>query len=173
MNRPDHDPVAEFARRRDEESFRELFRAFTPPLLLFAIRLAEGSRTDGEDLVQETWIRAVERFDSYAGRSSFRTWLIGILINCDRERRRRQRGPVAIGNQEPDTPHSSFDLERAIAELPEGARQVLILHAIEGYTHEEVGELLGISPGTSKSQLFNARRILRSLLQSGGAKEIV
>jgi RNA polymerase sigma factor (sigma-70 family) len=173
MDRPDHDPVTEFARRRDEESFRELFRAFTPSLLLFAIRLVGGSRADAEDLVQESWIRAVQRFDSFAGRSSFRTWLTGIVVNCDRERRRRQRGPVAIEEPPPHPPHDSFDLERAIAELPDGARQVLILHAIEGYTHEEVGELLGISPGTSKSQLSNARRILRSLVQSGGAKEIV
>jgi RNA polymerase sigma-70 factor (ECF subfamily) len=102
------------------------------------------------------------------------TWLGGIAINCARELWREGRGrdeahdeerdevPVARGS--PAGPEDRIDLERAIERLPQGYRQVFVLHDVEGYTHEEIGGLLGIEAGTSKSQLSHARRRLRSAL---------
>lgn len=153
-------------RRGDESSFRELYRLYTPRLFAVALRLLTR-RADAEDAVQETWLRAVRGLSGFRGDSSFRTWLTGIGIRCALELL-RQRGPADFGSPEvgvESAPHLAIDLERAIAALPDGYRIVLLLHDVEGRTHDEIGSLLGIEPGTSKSQLFHARRALRERLR--------
>jgi RNA polymerase sigma-70 factor (ECF subfamily) len=158
-------------RRGDESAFRELYRRHTPALYQLALRMLAGSDADAQDVIQETWIRATTRLGGFRWESSFRTWLIGIGLNRVREllRRRGRRpmveldelnAPVARPTQDGDR----VDLERAIAMLPDGSRAVLVLHDIEGFTHEEIGRRLGIATGTSKSQLFQARRALRARL---------
>lgn len=167
-----------FVRHRDETSFRELYRAHSPRLFALAMRLTAGRRHDSEELVQETWVRAVERLERFRRRSSFRTWLSGILVNCYRETvRRRSRGPrsleeagveAAVERELASPPRDAraepVDVERAIARLADGYREVLVLHDLEGHTHQEIAALLGIEPGTSKSQLARGRRRLRELL---------
>lgn len=156
-------------RSGDEDAFRALYRQHTPALYLFALRLTGGRASDAEDLVQETWIRAVRALSRFQWRSSLRTWLSAILVNCSREWGRGLLDvtdapePAVAAREEGDT----IDLERAIARLPGGYRTVLILHDVEGYTHAEIGGMLGIEAGTSKSQLFHARRRLRALLAPG------
>ena len=159
--------------RGDERSFRELYRRHTPALYQVALRMLGYQEADAQDVVQDTWIRATSRLDGFRWESSFRTWLIGIGLNLSREvLRRRARRPVTELTEAvaPSIPPPRLgdrvDLERAIAELPDGSRTVLILHDIEGFTHEEIGAQLGIAAGTSKSQLFQARRALRSKLAS-------
>jgi len=135
-----------------------------------------GNDSDAEEAVQETWIRAAERFDAFAWRSSLATWLTGIAINVCRDQLRRQRSrpqPLALeiaSAPEPVRPpadrSTKLDLERAISELPPRSRLVLVLHDVEGFTHREIGEALEIADGTSKSQLFQARRILREALRA-------
>jgi RNA polymerase sigma-70 factor, ECF subfamily len=113
---------------------------------------------------------AVERLPGFRWESSLRTWLAGIMVNVCRdivrrgirERERRAAGSTAPPMVRPDA--GALDVERAIAQLPEGYREVLVLHDIEGYTHEEISGLLGIDAGTSKSQLSRARQALRSRL---------
>jgi RNA polymerase sigma factor (sigma-70 family) len=157
-----------FAANRDEEAFRALYRAHTPMLYLLAMRLLNS--TGAEDAVQETWMRAARSGARFAGRSSVRTWLIGILINCCREStRQRTLEPVpdnitANGQARGET----IDLERAVRALPDGYRHVLLLHDLYGYTHEEISELLGIETGTSKSQLARARERIREKLAISG-----
>ena len=171
MNEADRVLVERFTRTKDERTFREIYARHTPALYLLALRLCAGSEGDAQDAVQETWIRACGSLSTFEWRSSFRTWLTGILINRVREMNRRPQHKYEIGVL--DHPADSFetkpgeqmDLERAIALLPDGYRQVLLLHDVEGYTHEEISAQLEITAGTSRSQLFHARRALRNMFK--------
>jgi RNA polymerase sigma-70 factor (ECF subfamily) len=162
--------VTAYLRERGEEAFRALYRRHTPAILRFASRLAGGRAADAEDIVQTAWIRAAERLERFRWDSSLRTWLIGIALNCHRELLRSERRSASADFAE--IPAAApvhreiprIDLERAIAQLPDGYREVLILHDVEGYTHEEIGNLMGIHNGTSKSQLCRARRAVRRWL---------
>ena len=119
-----------------------------------------------------TWLVAVQGLAGFRWESSLKTWLAGIAVNACREiRRRRARDSALIRSEQREEASSlpiqdaaKMDLERAVASLPEGYREVLVLHDIEGYTHEEIAALLGIDRGTSKSQLSRARRELRARL---------
>lgn len=156
---------ARFVRERSEASFRALYRAHTPAAYLLALRLVGGVRSDAEDALQEAWMRAVERIGEFRGASAFRTWLCGIVVNCCREivARRKPQGEAPEGSWEGNG--TRVDLERAVAALPPRAREVIVLHEIEGYTHEEIAALLGIDAGTSRSHLHDARAALRTRLQ--------
>jgi RNA polymerase sigma-70 factor (ECF subfamily) len=161
-------------RSGDEAAFRVLYRRHTPALYRLALRLGGGDDDWADELVQRAWIRAVESLGEFAWRSAFRTWLSGIALNCAREQWRTQRvapevtwGPN-IAEASVADPGLRLDLERAIARLPDGYRQVFVLHDVEGFTHEEIARTLGIEPGTSKSQLSHARRRLRELLAPTG-----
>jgi RNA polymerase sigma-70 factor (ECF subfamily) len=159
----------------DEAAFVQLYRQHTPRLFAVVLRML-GRCSDAEDAVQEAWLRAVRGLPAFRGDSSFLTWLTGIGIRCALEIIRK-RLPLALSEVEglalsevegADTSHApdlALDLERAIAELPDGYRVVLVLHDVEGFTHEEIGRLLEVEPGTSKSQLFHARRALRLRLR--------
>ena len=167
--------VALFLARRDEGAFRALYRRHTPFLYRLLLRLSGGGSQTAEEGVQETWVRAVERLGEFAWRSQLRTWLAGIAIHWSREdaRRRRRDASVALDDEALPAPGASapidrMDLERAVSELPEGYRAALLLHDVEGFTHEEIAAALGVDEGTSKSQLFRARRSLRLMLQPGG-----
>lgn len=174
----DGEALRHFTRLRDEASFRRLYRLHTPALFAMAIRLC-GAPGAGEELIQETWLRAVERHDGFDGRSRYRTWLTGILVNCHRERRRQQSlatlpldnepGPSAAEHQSAPgrPPGDAIDLDRALSRLPPGYREVVILHDVNGHTHREIATMLGIRPGTSKSQLNRGRARLRELLTAG------
>ena len=160
--------VERFLRGRGEEAFRALYRAHTAALYALALRLTGGDRGEAEDLVQESWVRALTALQTFRAQSALRSWLCGVLINV---RRGRMRADWRIV----DTPDveavadaidgdDAIDLERAIAALPDGARDVYVLHDVHGYTHREIADLLGIVEGTSKSQLNRARYLLRSSL---------
>jgi len=157
----------------DERAFRELYRRHTPALYQLVLRMLGGVAADAEDVVQETWIRAVRQLSKFRWESSLRTWITAIGLNLAREtlrKRARSRTQELDEHVElsarPVRDAERIDLERAIAKLPNGYRAVLVLHDIEGFTHEEIGRQLQIAVGTSKSQLFDARRAVRSLLQS-------
>ena len=160
----------------DERAFRELYRRHTPRLYQLIVRLVE-SEHDAEDIVQEAWIRATEAAANFRWESGFATWLTGIAINRFRELlRKRNRWPalaleqVAEPESKPERVGERIDLEKALGLLPVGYRTVLVLHDLEGYRHEEIAEQLGIAPGTSKSQLFHARRYVRTLLEPAGVQ---
>ncbi len=160
----------------DEWAFRQLYRRHTPRLYQFVLRLLGGAEADAEDIVQEAWVRAVGGLSSFQWRSAFSTWLTGIGLNLVREHFKRHSRAGRYLEAMPDlqslpTPYGArLDLERAIALLPDGYRMVLVLHDVEGCTHKEIARALGISEGTSKSQLSNARKLVRSLLQGGGKR---
>lgn len=167
---PDRELVRAVVEERDELAFRTLYRRHTPRLYRFALRLEAGGRADAEEVVHETWVRAVLGLPTFAWRSTLPTWLAGIAVNCVRERWRPDAAaladvpePAADDRQLVGLP-DRLDLERAIVRLPAGARAVLVLHDLEGYTHEEIAAMLGVAAGTSKSQLARARERLRGLL---------
>jgi RNA polymerase sigma factor (sigma-70 family) len=167
----DRELVGRFVTRRDEAAFRALYRRHTPALLGMAARLAGQQWTEVEDVVQEAWLRAAASLPAFRWESSLRTWLSGFVVNVWRERRRSPAGleSAVDEGQEDAAPFEHvlrMDLERAVASLPEGFRAAIVLHDVEGFTHDQIAGQLGIEPGTSKSQLARARRALRAQLST-------
>lgn len=160
----------------DETAFRHLYRLHTPRLYGFALRLLRDE-AEAEDVVQEVWVRAVRKLGGFRWRSALSTWLVGIVHNLCREKLRSRSRRQARESAVPVPALAAaalvaaapgglrVDLERAIALLPDGCRAVLMLHDVEGWTHQEISERLGIAAGTSKSQLSEGRRRLRSSLK--------
>ena len=163
----DRELAARIQTARDERAFRALYRRHTPRLFQVLSRVL-GSRADVEDAVQETWIRAVEGLPAFRWESAFQSWLIGIGINVARNlirgRHEHQELTADVAFVSTASPDGRIDVERALLRLPPGQRLVLVLHDIEGWTHEEIALRLDMAAGTSKSQLFDARRALRALL---------
>lgn len=165
----DHTLIRDFLASRNESAFRRLYREHTPALFQFVFRLVGRNQADAEDIVQETWVRAVAGLQEFRRDSSFRTWLSGIAMNLCRElfRHRLKNHGATESIEHPvvrDRSGEGLDLELAIASLPDGYRAVLVLHDVEGYRHEEIGALLEIDVGTSKSQLSRARMAIRQKL---------
>ena len=155
--------------RGDERAFRELYRRHTPRMYQLVLRTL-ACEEDAEDVVQETWVRAVRSLDRFRGESRFSTWVTAIAVNLVGDRLRVRKKWVfeadaldSLSEREVH-PGDAVDIERALELLPPGYRTVLLLHDVEGYKHEEIAEQLGIAIGTSKSQLFHARRALRERL---------
>lgn len=158
-----------------ERAFRQLFKRHSPRMYRVGIRIT-GDVQEAEDVLQESWLRAVEHLHGFHWRSTFSTWITGIAANVSREvLRRRGRWPT----EELTSAHAAgvapldlhrIDLERAVASLTPRQRATFILHDVEGFTHEEVAKHLSCSPGTSKSQLHRARRELARYLK-GARKE--
>jgi RNA polymerase sigma-70 factor (ECF subfamily) len=171
----DVDLAARF-NRGDEAAFRALYERHSPAVYAFLRRLV-GPAAD--DALQETWMRAARGLGGFRGQSALRTWLFGIALNAAREtwRGRDPREPAAAGETAAPGPEAeaAIDLHDAVAALPDGYRAVLLLHDAWGYTHAEVGALLGVDEGTSKSQLAHARAAVRRRLsgrqpaRAGGA----
>jgi RNA polymerase sigma-70 factor (ECF subfamily) len=160
----------------DVEAFEVLYRQHAARLYTLACRMA-GSPEDGEDLLQEIFLQAHRKLGSFKGDSAIGTWLYRLALNhcLDYVRSRQAKMSKltetldADASFEPtarrETPIARMDLERAVARLPEGCREAFVLHDVEGFDHKEVGRLLGIAEGTSKSQVFKARMKLRSMLR--------
>jgi RNA polymerase sigma-70 factor (ECF subfamily) len=153
-----------------EAAFRELFRRHTPHLLQFVTRVLGASAGEAEDVVQDTWIRAYPALVTFRNESAFSTWLcsVGLRAALDSMRKGRRHAADTLleddSYSEPPFTEERLDLESAIARLAPGYRMVLVLHDVEGFTHDEIALQLGIAPGTSKAQLFKARRVMRALL---------
>lgn len=160
------------AQQGDPSAFRELYDAHVGRVHALCLRLS-GSREEAEEHTQDVFVRAWERLATFRGESAFSTWLHRLTVNEVLQSRRsagRRSARVTLADDTASLervtqpPAPSLDLSHAIASLPEGARAVFVLHDVEGYQHEEIGRVLGIAEGTSKAQLFRARRLLRERL---------
>jgi len=158
------------------EAFEALYRQHAARLYTLACRMA-GSAEDGEDLLQEIFLQVYRKLGSFKGDSAVGTWLYRLALNhcLDYVRSRQAKMSKLTETLDADTsfeptarretPIARLDLERAIELLPEGCREAFVLHDVEGFDHKEVGQLLGIAEGTSKSQVFKARMKLRASLR--------
>ena len=156
----------------DGRAVRVLYERYAPRVFAVVRRIAADDDL-AQDYAQEAWIRAIRALPTFRGDSRFSTWLHRIAVNAalqavrKSETRSRREAPmpeqVAVAPPRSDA-LLQRKLEWGLDRLPEGMRRVLILHDVEGYTHEEIGEVLGVTSGTSKSQLFKARAKMRDML---------
>ena len=164
------------AQAGDLSAFERLYRENERRVFALCMRLASDPAL-AEELTQEVFVRAWRKLGSFRGQSAFSSWLHPLTVNVALSERRSRRRRLArivprddLTTLEPEapapTPEAGFDLERAMAALPPGARRVFVLHDVEGRTHDEIASLLGLAPGTSKAQLHRARRLLREALAS-------
>jgi RNA polymerase sigma-70 factor (ECF subfamily) len=173
--------LVERCRRGELGAFEELYRAHSGRLYSLACRML-GNPADAEDQMQEIFLSAHRKLDSFRGDSALGTWLYRLATNqiLDHVRSRAARAGQLTdglddaslladggGQRLADRAIDRIDLERALAELPEGCRAAFVLHDVEGLEHREVSEVLGIAEGTSKSQVHKARLRLRGLLRRG------
>ena len=153
----------------DGEAFERLYRTHVSRVYGLACRMA-GSET-ADELTQDVFVRAWEKLGTFRGESAFSSWLYRLAVNLmcsrlralrlQREREMASEIPLAAARARHDSIEIRLDFEVALERLPEGAREVFVLHDIEGYKHREIAELMEITSGTSKSQLHRARMILR------------
>ncbi|HKQ08843.1 MAG TPA: RNA polymerase sigma factor [Blastocatellia bacterium] len=162
----------------DAAAFEQLYRQHYRRVYSLCLRML-GSQTQAEDLTQEVFLQVFRKLGSFRGDSQFTTWLHRLTVNQVLMHFRKRGVKLEHTSEEGDftnvvdTPLQStrrismvdrLALEKAISELPPGYRTVFALHDIEGYEHEEIADMLGVSIGTSKSQLHKARMRLRELL---------
>ena len=167
-------------RRGELGAFEEVYRAHSARLFGLIQRMV-GNAADAEDLLQEVFLSAHRKLDGFRGESALGTWLYRLATNhCLDYLRSRAAKSGQLTDALDDEPTLSdagsraiaeravarMDLERALAQLPEGCRAAFLLHDVEGLEHREVAEALGIAEGTSKSQVHKARLKLRALLSA-------
>ena len=150
----------------DASAFERLYRTHVARVHTLVRRMLNADEAD--DVTQDVFVRAWQKLSTFRGEAAFGTWLHRLAVNVVLARRKSvgiERGrfiaPLDEARSKPVTLELSMDFEEALANLPEGARQVFILHDVEGYRHEEIARMLGVVPGTSKSQLHHARMALR------------
>jgi RNA polymerase sigma-70 factor, ECF subfamily len=157
----------------DVRAFEHLYRTHLARVHSLVRRMAGGRDTD--ELTQDVFVRVWQKLGSFRGDSAFGTWLHRLTVNVVIERFRQEaarRQRLHDGEEIFDTlpaptrrGEMTMDFEAALETLPDGARQVFVLHDVEGYKHHEIGALLEISSGTSKAQLHRARMMLRRFLK--------
>jgi RNA polymerase sigma-70 factor (ECF subfamily) len=153
----------------DVSAFERLYRVHLPRVHSLVRRMAGGR--DLDELTQDVFVRAWRKLGSFRGDSAFATWLHRLAVNVviehfrvetTRRKRLHDGDDIFSTLTAPSRPRDlSMDFETALTKLPDGAREIFVLHDVEGYKHHEIATLLGISAGTSKAQLHRARMILR------------
>jgi len=157
----------------DVRAFEELYQLHLPRVHSLVRRMTGGRDTD--EITQDIFVRVWQKLGTFRGDSAFGTWLHRLSVNVIIERfrsdaTRRQRlidgENIFETLSAPARPRDvSMDFEAALEKLPDGAREIFVLHDVDGYKHGEIAELLGISTGTSKAQLHRARMMLRRHLR--------
>jgi RNA polymerase sigma-70 factor, ECF subfamily len=157
----------------DVRAFERLYRENVGRVYGLCLRMTRDPAI-AEDCTQETFINAWKALARFQTRSSLATWLHRIAVNVALAKRRKATVVLESTSDDEDevvesdwtleTPLEVNEIEAAIERLPEGARDVLVLHAIYGYSHLETAEMLGVAEGTCKAQLHRARSLLRDKL---------
>jgi RNA polymerase sigma-70 factor (ECF subfamily) len=160
----------------DPSAERAMYDAHVDRVYRLVYRLA-GDADRAQDYTQETFIRAFGKLAEFRGEAALSTWICSIAVSVAlngirtlKRRHNRELDLEVVAPGLPGSPPSAAEpdlkerLARAIDALPEGYRTVFVMHDVEGYTHEEIGQVLGVQSGTSKAQLFRARARLRTAL---------
>lgn len=163
----------------DRSAFERLYRLHTTRVFSLCGRMV-NDQVEAEELTQDIFVRAWEKLHLFRGESSFATWLHRLAVNvvlnarkgdsltrarfeeADQDSAGMDAFPGVVGMPLP--PGDMLDLEDAITRLPRGARRVFLLHDVEGYKHEEIAEMLGVTAGATKAQLHRARLLLREAI---------
>ncbi len=151
----------------------ELYNRFSPKMFAVCIRYA-GNADDAQDILQDGFVKIFKNLSRFRSEGSFEGWIRRIFVNTAIEHLRRKKFLKPIAEKEENTiPYKEVsvldslgekDIMNLISQLSPGYRTVFNMYVVEGYTHKEVGDILGISEGTSKSQLARARMILQSMV---------
>jgi RNA polymerase sigma-70 factor (ECF subfamily) len=163
----------------DRGAFERLYREHVNRVYSLCARMV-ADRSRAEELTQDVFVRAWEKLHLFRGESSLATWLHRLTVNLvlnarkseGRQRTRFEENDDEMGGMDalpgvvgmPLAPGDLLDLEEAVERLPPGARRVFVLHDVEGYKHEEIAEMLGVTSGATKAQLHRARLLLREEL---------
>ncbi len=152
----------------------ELYRRFSPRMYAVCLRYA-GNPEEAEDILQEGFIKIFKKLGSFRSEGSFEGWIRRIFVNTAIEHFRRKRYLQPVTEKEENTVEGSYlsvldnlaerDIMELIQQLSPGYRTVFNMYVVEGYTHKEIGDMLGISEGTSKSQLSRAKVILQQMVK--------
>ncbi len=189
MTREQELAVIRRVQRGDANAFEYLVAAYEKNVYNLALRMT-GSPEDAEDMAQEAFLKAYSSLDSFRGDSKFSVWLYRIVSNVclDFLRRQKKRQSFSLSMEDDDGEETELELpdlsrlpeeelekkltrdavRRGLAQLPEDARQILLLREIQGLSYEEIGETLGLEPGTVKSRIFRARKKLCAFLLADG-----
>jgi RNA polymerase sigma-70 factor (ECF subfamily) len=157
----------------DQRAFERLYRQHAARIHSLMRRMVGGDG-DPDELTQDVFVRAWQRLSTFRGEAAFGTWLhrlaVNLVLNWQKgEARGRKRfdddADVDMAPGRRPGVEAAMDLEGAIGRLPPGARRVLLLHDVEGFKHEEIAAMLGVTAGTSKAQLHRARMLMRAHLE--------
>ena len=169
-----HNELIARCREGDSDAHFRLYKLYSKAMYNVGFRIT-GNEADAEDVLQESFISAFRNLESYRGDASFGSWIKKIVINKAINTLKKRKMELMPDNEEFDIPEEvveadympelSVDRVRdAIHQLPDGYRSVLSLYLLEGYDHQEIGEIMGITESTSKSQLNRAKSKLKELL---------
>lgn len=160
----------------DPRAFKRLYDGHLGRILALARRMLGPE--EAQEATQDVFVRAWEKLHTFRGEAAFGTWLYRVAINvfvAKRAKLARQRARHVEGDEvfetiaaRPAATDFGIDFDGAIHALPDGARQIFVLHDVEGYKHEEIARMLGVTSGTSKAQLHRARMLLRRALTRTG-----
>ena len=163
------------AQSGDADAFESVYRAHVGRIHALCLRMS-GDPQHAESLTQDVFVRAWEKLSSFRGKSRFSTWLhrlaVNVVLQDRRSRGRRQAREHTVENLEDYStavtqamPGTRVDLERAIAGLPPGAREVLVLRDVQGFKYREIADMRDVSLGTVKSQIHRARALVQEALE--------
>lgn len=170
----DQEKLVDGCRKRERTAQKQLYDAFAGKMFALCLRYVKD-RSDAEDILQDSFIKIYEKFDSFRGDSPLQYWIKSIVVNTALKHIRKQKHLMELDDVHTYDTHlagseltlSGFQMQQLmgfIQELPTGCQTIFNLYAIEGYQHNEIAELLSISEGTSKSQYSRARMLLQQKL---------
>ena len=169
------DRMVRRAQAGDADAFEGVYRAHVGRIHALCLRMS-GDQHEAETLTQDVFVRAWQKLESFRGDSQFSTWLhwlaVNVILQDRRTRGRRQAKEHVVEDLEryaiaatPAMPGTKVDLERAIAGLPAGAKEVLVLRDVQGFKYREIAELTGVTLGTVKAQIHRARALVQEALE--------
>lgn len=182
MDRPPlnmHDELIARCRAGDQEAHYSLYKLYSKAMFNVGYRITR-SEEDAQDVLQEAFINAFRNLDRYRGDATFGAWLKRIVVNkAINALNKKKHEPIPdderwdVADEEPMVEYGDGltveRVKRAIEQLPDGYRSVLSLYLLEGYDHQEIAEIMGITESTSKSQLNRAKNKLREFLTKSPA----
>jgi RNA polymerase sigma-70 factor (ECF subfamily) len=160
-------------KRGERPAQKQLYEQYAPVMLGICYRYTT-SLQEAEDVLQDAFVRVFNKLDQFRGEGDLGAWIRRIVVNCALNNLKRKHPKTLSWEDQPETEHppaedpsitiQAKELANLIRELPEGYRIVFNLHAIEGYTHEEIGRMMGIRTVSSRTQYMRARALLAQKL---------